>query len=309
MRKILVTTGLWLGLAGLTLAAEISTLPLTDGSSLQGEIIKFDDKGLQLRTAAETYTNLEWTRFSQDALKQLGTNPKIKPLVDPFIEPETSQRPPKAEIQINEVRRLALPANPSILGGLFHSSVGLFILFVLYLANLVAGYEVSIFKARAAAQVVGVSALLPIIGPIIFLLLPMPAPAPVEENPEMIAPAGTQAAAHAAAGAAGENPSIEIAEASWKQAEEKKIEAQVYARGKFTFNKRFLETKFAGFIGAVPAGEATKFSMEVKSGAGQFAVEHIAQVGAAEVILETVNGQVTVPFADIQEIKLNPRTA
>jgi hypothetical protein len=40
-----------------------------------------------------------------------------------------------------------------------------------------------------------------------------------------------------------------------------------------------------------------------------FAVERIKQAGATEAILETPNGQVTVPFADIQEIKLNPKPA
>ena len=121
---------------------------------------------------------------------------------------------------------------------------------------------------------------------------------------EHAAPAGTAAAAAQAAAA---NPGIEIAEASWKQPEEKKIEAQVFARGKFTFNKRFVETKFSGFVGPQAKGEALTFWMEVKSPAAHFGAAYIAQVGASEAIFETDNGQVTVPFADILEIKLNPR--
>jgi len=38
-------------------------------------------------------------------------------------------------------------------------------------------------------------------------------------------------------------------------------------------------------------------------------VEYIAQIGLNEMILETPNGQVTVPFGDILEIKLVPRPA
>jgi hypothetical protein len=88
---------------------------------------------------------------------------------------------------------------------------------------------------------------------------------------------------------------------------EKKPDPQVYARGKFTFNKRFVETKFAGFIGEA-RGDALKFTMELKTTKDQFTVERIMQVDAAEVILETVQrGQVTVGLADIQEIKLNPK--
>ena len=290
-------------MARFVLAAEVN-VALTDGSTVQGELLKHDDNGMQLRIG-ETYTNIAWARLAQEALKQLANDPKIKAQVEPFIEPEISQRAPKPEIKINPVMRLDLPENPSILGGLLKSSVGKFIFFVLFLANLFAAYEISIVKARPAAQVVGIAAVLPIIGPVIFLILPMLERTVVEEHVDMPAPAGTQGATAQAAAA---NPGLDIGEASWKQPEEKKTEAQIYARGKFTFNKRFVETKFADFVGA-PKGLATKFSMEVKSGAAHFAVEHIAQVGATEAIFETASGQVTVPFADILEIKLNPKPA
>jgi hypothetical protein len=311
VRKIIFILGLWLGLAGLAAAAEVN-LSLTDGSTVQGELIKFDDNGIQLRIG-ETFTNLQWGGFSQESLKQLAQNPTlnikkqtIAALTEPFIEPEISQRAPKPEIKINDVRgRLELPPNPSIFGGLLKSSVGKFIFFILFLANLYAAYEISIVKARPPAQVMGLSALLPIIGPIIFLSLPMQAAPVLEEHAEMAAPAGTQAAAAQASAA---NPEIEIGEASWKKTEDKKIEAQVFARGKFTFNKRFIETKFAGFVGTVPKGDAVKFWLEVKASNAHFGARNIASVGMAEAIFDTDNGQVTVPFADILEIKLNPRT-
>lgn len=277
---------------------------------VQGELLKFDDKGVQLRVG-ETFTNLQWGGFSQESLKQLSQNPlqnikkqTMAELAEPFIEPEVSQRAPKPEIKIISVTRLERPENSSILGGLLKSSVGKFIFFILFLANLYAAYEISIVKARPAAQVMGVSAVLPIIGPVIFLSLPMLVAPAQEEHVDMPAPAGTQGAA---AQAAATNPEIQIAEASWKQ-EEKKIEAQIYARGKFTFNKRFIETKFAGFASAEPKGDALKYWMEVKSSTAHFAVERIAQVGTTEAIFDSANGQVTVPFADILEIKLNPRT-
>jgi len=41
----------------------------------------------------------------------------------------------------------------------------------------------------------------------------------------------------------------------------------------------------------------------------RLSVERIAQIAQNDLILETPQGQVSVPFADIQEIKLNPRTA
>ena len=281
-------------------ATAAETLTLTDGSTQVGDIVKFDDNGLMLRGAGDAYVTVPWGKLSQDSLKHLTENPKIKPLVEVFIAPDESQRPAKPEIKVNAVTRLEHPANPSLFGGLTGSPVGLFILLVLYLANLYAAFEVSVVRARPAVQVIGLSAVLPIIGPVIFLAMPMKVEAPPEEN-VFAAPAGTAAAA------AQRTPEeIQIVEASWRQ-EDKKPEAQIFARGKFTFNKRFVETKFAGFIGELK-GEALNFSMEVKTASTQFAVERIQQVAATDVIFETVqSGQVTVPLADILEIKLTPK--
>ncbi len=284
------------------MAAE--TLTLTDGASFTGEITKTDDNGLILRLPGDTYaaTNLLWSRLSQASLKQLVANPKIKPYAEVFIEPDASQRPAKPEIQINPVTRLTRPENPSLFGGLLGSPLGLFILLVVYAANLYAAVQVAIVRARPPAQVVGLSAVLPIIGPAVFLALPIKvAPAPVEND--FAAPAGTAGAA------AQRSPEeIQIVEASWHK-EEKKPEPQIFARGKFTFNKRFVETKFAGFVGA-PKGDALKFSMEVKTATQHLVVEHILQVAATDVMLETAAaGQVTVALNDILEIKLIPKTA
>ena len=302
MRKILFLLSLVLFVAFGALAAE--TLTLTDGATFTGEIVKTDDNGLMLRLPGDTYaaTNLLWSRLSQASLKQLVANPKIKPFAEVFIEPDASQRPAKPGIQINPVTRLTRPENPSLIGGLLGSPLGLFLLLVVYVANLYAAYEVALVRARPVAQVIGLSAVLPIIGPAVFLAMPIKVEAPPEEK-EFAAPAGT-------AGAAAQRTpeEIQIVEASWHK-EEKKPEPQIFARGKFTFNKRFVETKFAGYIGE-PKGDALKFSMEVKTATQHFAVEHILQVAATDVMLETVaSGQVTVALNDILEIKLIPKTA
>ena len=309
MRKLFFSFGLWLGLVAL--AANADTLTLTDGASLSGDIIKVDDNGLMLSMAGDVYTNLPWGRLSQDSLKQLAQNSKLNAkktpvasLVEPFIEPTESQRPAKPDIKVDAVTRMPRPAHPALIGGLVSSPLGIFILLLLYAANLYAGFEVAVVRARPLAQVLGLSAVLPVIGPCIFLALPVKMPAPVEEE-IAFAPGGTAAAA------AQRSPEeIQIVEASWKQPEEaQKPLPQIYARGKFTFNKRFLETKFAGFASIPPAGDAITFTMEVKTAQAVFTVERIAQIGATDVIFETVQrGQVTVPFGDIQEIKLNPKS-
>lgn len=284
----------------MSLAARADNFTLSGGAALIGDIVKFDDNGVMLRTG-ETYTNVPWAQFSQESLKQLSANVKIKPLVEPFIEPDPKEHAAKAEIKINPVHRLDRPAHPSIFGGLLSSSVGLFILIILYAANLYAAFEIAVVRARPIGQVIGLSAVLPIIGPAIFFALPMLVEAPPEEIVDPTAPAATL-------GLPQQAQEIQIAEASWR--EQKKNEPQVFARGKFTFNKRFIETKFAAFTGAATGEDAKKFMMTVKAAQQQFTVERIANVGAAEILFETVErGQITVPMADIQEIILTPRPA
>ena len=307
MRKILFLFSLWLAFAAGVSGAE--SLTLTDGAAVSGEIIKSDDNGLMLRLAGEVYatTNVAWSRLSQDSLKQLAGNPKLRQYAEPFIEPTLSERPAKPEIKVSEVARLERPANPSILGGLLKSPVGLFIFLLLYAANIYAGFEVAVVRNRPIAQVMGLAAVLPVVSQIVFLALPVK----VEVSPEEKADAEAAAAVAAAnGGTASKLPEeIQIAESSWKQ-EEKKAEPQVFARGKFTFNKRFIETKFAAFIGGAQGDAAKQFTMELVTPKDRFAVLRITQVGAVAVVFDAVQrGSVTVPFTDILEIKLNPRAA
>lgn len=283
-----------------SLASRADTVTLTDGASLTGDVLKFDGNGLMLRLPDNSYTNLEWGQFSQDSLKQLAQNPKMAQLVEPFIEPTEPERPAQAAITVKPVSRLERPAHPSLIAGFLESPVGLFVLLVLYAANLVAAFEISLFKMRKPGEVMGLSAVLPLIGPIIFLVMSEKIETPEEAAPTeaVTAPSGST-----------QNPQeeIPIIEVT-RKTEEKKPEPQIFTRGKFTFNKRFVETKFADFIG-VASGEALNFTMAVKTSKEQLTVERIMQVTPGEVIFETApRGQVTVLLADIQEIKLNPKT-
>ena len=126
MRRIFWTiSGLWL--CGLLAAAGADTYPLTDGTSMTGDVISYNDNGVVFRLDVDKYSpRVPWTKFSQDALKQLAENPKIRPLAEPFIETApVAERAKKAEVKVHEVSRLELPPKQSLFGALFSSSVGL----------------------------------------------------------------------------------------------------------------------------------------------------------------------------------------
>jgi len=308
VRKILWTIfGLWLcGLLG----ARADTFPLADGSSLTGDIVKSADTGLMLHLPDDTYTNVLWTKFSQDELNQLAANPKIKPFVEPFIEIPESERPQKPEVKVGDVSRLKLPPKQSLLGALFSSSVGFVVLLLIYGANIYAGFEIAIARARPIALVMGVAAVLPILGPIIFLAMPgrmeaqaAPVEAQVESDPQTFAMPGVppQEEIHiVASGFQGERPP-----------EPENSQTEVFQRGQFTFNRRFFETKFSGFFGIVrPEADRGKM-LVVKTPGALLTVERISRIGASDVHFEVVQGgerqEIMVPFADIQQIQLKSK--
>jgi hypothetical protein len=302
VRKILLTIfGLWL--FGLLISVHAETYPLTDGTAVTGDIVSFNESGIIFRGADDKYTDrILWAKFAQDALKQLAINPKIKPLVEPFVEIPVSERPQKAELKVSDVTRLELPPKTSLFSALFSSSVGLLALLLIYAANLYAAFEVSVCRNRPVAMMIATAAVLPILGPIIFLAMPIKVEAePVENLSEVEAqtfttPAMVQAAAEAA--------SIEISAA----AKSAHPETQIFKRGQFTFNRRFIETKFAGFMGAVRSASTKDLLLVVQTTREQFVAEHIVRLGAADAHFDAVQDgahrEIMVPFADILEVQI-----
>jgi hypothetical protein len=291
----------------LFISTRADTFSLADGTSLTGDIVSFDDVGIKFRMTDGSYSErVSWTKFSQDGLKQLSNNPKIKPLVEPFIEIPPSERPQRPEVKIQDVTRLETPPKQALLGALFSSSVGLFALLLIYAANIYAGFEIAVVRARPKALVMGVAAALPILGPIIFLAIPMyaeaaPVEAQLEGDPATFAvPEQTPA-----------SEEINATAGSWHPPSTGQAAGQIFQRGQFTFNRRFFETKFSGYFGAVRRGADKDMTLLVKTGSGQFVVERITRIAASDVHLEVALGEVRqevmVPFADIQEIQLKPK--
>jgi hypothetical protein len=309
VRRIRLTIfALWL--CSQIIVARADTFSLADGTSVIGDIVTFDDFGVKLRTPDGNYSDrLPWAKFSQEGLKQLAANPKIQPLVEPFIEIPLSERPQKPEVKLSEVTRLERPAPQSLFGALLSSSVGLFALALIYAANIYSGFEIAVFRARPKALVMGVAAVLPIIGPLIFLALPMQVePVPESELAQAEADSATFAVPGQPVEASGLHMAVETAEA-----QPGKAAGQIFQRGQFTFNRRFFETKFSGYFGVVRHGAEKDQTLLVKTGGGQFVVERITRISSTEVHLEVVQDgkhqEIMLPFAQIQEIQLQPKTA
>ena len=323
MRKILWTiAGFWL--CGLLAAAGAESFPLASGTTVSGDVVSFSDNGIIFRTADDKYTDrLPWVKFSQAGLKQLAQNPKIDPFVEPFILPAQVERAPKPEVKVRDVPQLDRSSPASLFGGLFSSGIGLVALLLIYAANIYAGYEIALFRARPVAVVMGVAAVLPVAGPVIFLLLPglrEAAAAPAEETPAETPAEGTPAAnaphRFRVPGVKAEEE-IHIATGSWEAgappAPPDQPETEIFQRGQFMFNRRFFETKFSGFFGIVRReGDKNKI-LQIKTPHALFVAERITRIAANEVHFEVLRGdsrqEVMVPFAEIQEVQLKYKNA
>ena len=317
MRRFLWTIfGFWL--CGLLAAAGADTYSLTDGTSMTGDVISYNDNGIVFRLSVDQYSQrIPWTKFSQDALKLLANNPKLKPLVEPFIETPPPSRMKKQEVTVHEVSRLELPPKQSLFGALFASSVGLVVLLLIYVANIFAAYEIAAGRAQPIALVMGVAVVLPVLGPIIFLAMPRRVePAhPAASQPAAVPHtfAVGSAAAPAAAG-------IHIVDASWHASSSSSTsaaaapsEVQTFQRGQFTFNRRFFETKFSGYFALIRREAEKNMELTVKTGRAHHVVERITRISTNEMHVEIGQGavkqEIMVPFAEIVEIQLKPKDA
>ena len=324
MRKLLWTiAGFWL--CELLAAAGADSFPLADGTMVTGDVVSFNDNGIIFRMADDKYTDrMPWVKFSQDGLKQLAQTPKIKPFVEPFIMPAPPEQAHKPEVKIGDMKyfRLERSAPASLFGGLFSSGIGLLALLLIYGANIYAGYEIALFRARPVAVVMGVSAVLPFVGPVIFLSMPdLRAEAAAAQEMAAEAVPASEAEPHrfVMPGAKPEEE-IHIVSGSWQAgaspappASQAEAEAEVFQRGQFMFNRRFFETKFAGFFGIVRRESDKNKVLLVKTPRGLIVAERITRITANDAHFEVLRGdsrqEVMVPFAEIQEVQLRHKDA
>ena len=306
--RIFSGLALFILLAGLAHAQSLN-LHLADGTSISGEMVSSDDKGFLLKLADGTYGDrVAWSKLAQSDLRELAQNPKLHDLVDPFIEQNQSDRVKRTEIVWKDIPKPVRPAHGSVLGALFGSGAGLFLLFLVYAGNIYAGYEIALFRGKPPAVVCGVAAVAPVVGPVVFLCM---APVPIEKKP-------TSWEVPTAETPANQLPA-EPLEAEVVQEGEATPPAVVlpatktYTRGQTTFNRRFVETQFAKYCALVRPETEKDMVLTVKTARGNYIASRISGVTATEIKLQVEKGavfeDVTVPYPEILEVQLKHKDA
>ena len=300
--------------AGWAWTGTAATFSLNDGQTISGDVSSGTAQGLILRKGEGEFTaRIPWTNFTQSALKQLSSNPKIKPFLEPYLEldePEPSAAKRKqitADPKIPE--RMDRPDPKAGLGNLFKNGLTLTLILLIYAANVYAGFEVAMFRNYPPLVGCGVAAVAPFLGLIVFLCMPTRLQKSHDElAAESMAQHTPDPAAHAHGHAHGAD---EVPAEAAAPAAPAAPQAVVYLRGQTTFNRRFFETKFAGFLRMVP-GEAEKDKViEVKSSRGDYVGSRLARVQPSEIYLQVTKGgassEVMIPFTEILEVKIRPR--
>jgi len=314
VRSILAIT-VALAIGGLTAGvARGDTFTLTDGTTLEGEIVSGTERGMIIRLPDGKYSDrVAWDRLTQESLKKVQANPKFARFAADYIleeEPE-QKKPAKPPITVTPPERLPRPAAPALLGGLLGSGLGLAVVLLLYAANLWAAYEVSVFRAQPIWLVCGVAAVLPLLGQVLFLALPTRLRA---EEAAAAAEAGAEAAAGAAEGAHKIGSGLKVAYAAPETADAAAQAAvTVFKRGEFMFNRRFFETRFPNFFGMIRRDKDRHLVLLIKTSRGEFTANRITRITANDMHVEVLRGgkgeEVSISFVEVQEVRLQPRDA
>lgn len=311
----------WLVGSFLTSVIRADTFELNDGQSLTGDIVSFNESGLIVRLPDDKYSDrILWTKFSQIDLKKLAQNPKIAPMVEPFIDLSQEEKPKKVEVQVVAPVRLARPEVHSLFGAMFSSSVGAMVMLLIYVATIYAAYEVAIFRSRPRALVCGLAAI-PVVGflsPIVFLAMPSRTEHAVEEEVVAHAPAGSTQTfsvpgTAAPAGASAAEGALRLAHGGAGRSTSSLPQTQIFQRGAFTFNRRFFETKFPGFFGVIRRDAEKDMVLLVKAARGTHVAQRITRIAANDLHLQVQKGtaseEIMIPFGEIQEIQLKHKDA
>ena len=85
----------------------------------------------------------------------------------------------------------------------------------------------------------------------------------------------------------------------------------VYKRGDFTFNRRFVETKFPGFFRVVPIEAEKDLVLAIRTNRNEYIAKRVGRISNNEMHVQLLRGGIEqmVLFADILEFHIRHKDA
>jgi hypothetical protein len=315
MRRFVITLIGWTAM--IAALATAGTFPLTDGTKIVGTPESIKDNGVVFQLESGDYSpRLGWEKMTPEALKELMVEAKRdseRALLEPMGEILPQEVAKRKEIVVKPIQPPDRPKRGGGIFALFGSPAGWVIMLVLYGANLFAAYEVSIYRQQPLARVCGLAAIpfFGVLSPIIYGAMPTQIPPPeILETAPVQEAAPTGAEGMALGGATATEAGARTYEAAPPAAAPASAlpEPVVFQRGDFSFNRRFFETKFAGFFRVIPSQAEKDLVLVFKAARGEFVGRRISRITAAELYLEVVKNNVSaeemIPMVEIAEVQI-----
>lgn len=288
--------------------------------SIEGTTVSPSARGIVIRQPSGRLSKRHaWTLFTQESLRQFHADPQIRPLVEVLIDikeedikagnfvPDIPERAPRPPVNVSNEVSPGVPPTTGLIAGFF-SGGGMILMLLMAGASGWAGWVMGDFKRYPKPVFAGIGAAVPFLGPIVMYFLPprrMRINIPTDDD---------------------EEEEEEEEEDEEEEEEEEYVEpepevpaaptypeTQVFKRGDFNLNRRFVEHRFAKFTKPLPAGEE-EMIMVVKSARGEFITNHILKMpdeGMTIQIQKSEGATVdeTIPYTDLLEIKVKHRDA
>ena len=300
----------WLTVTALTAITVGAEFRLNSGEKISGELSAADANGFIIRLADGTYSpRYPWLKMSDESLESLKDHPKAKKFVEPLIMPppeEGALKQAKAGIKLNPTQ---MPLRPEVKPGWITALTappGLLFLAFLYLANLYTAFEIAKFKWRPGALVCGLAAVLPVIGPIIFLVLPRYYAPEVEDATKMHSAEMKLAVTEASGPSLVKQMGI-ARTGSNANAEEVMGGPRTFTRANYTFNRKFLEGQLGGFLKPQLTGPDAGMVLDIVHGRGTTLCQRVARLTMNDaVFLDAAGKEVPIEYSDLKEIHIRP---
>lgn len=297
---------------------------LKDGTEISGDVSGPNQVGVLFRytegdNAGKFTKRYKWEEFSQETLADFKQDNRVKRYVELLIEIKTTdfgtvqdetlpERKPRPPVEVKPVSKATREfADATVFGALFSGS-GLILLLLIYGANLFAAYEVAYFRNYHFAVVCGTAAVVPVIGPLVFLCLP------TRSKHAPVVDAGPQPGDTADVMNEEDEEEEAVVEVAPMPVVAQIPATQVFKRGEVAINRRFIETKFAPFFRVIIGDNEKDLRLVIKSSKGEFVGNRVSKVTQTDMSLQITNEsgasiEETFPIADIFEIQIRHKDA
>ena len=301
-------------------------ISLTNGNIIEGTVADVDQNGIVVRRDIGGFARrANWMQLTQQSLKKIRRLGQVDPkryrgaaaYAEPFIEPDESQM--EKSLPPGPVKGLVnppLPSNVEVASKVaaFGSEGGLGLLVAIALGSMMAGLGVAAFRESNPIWAAGVSLLLPIIGPVLFLVKPK-----VEyddeydedeeyEYEEVETPGGatmTDTGGGAVAGMMPEAKKMSFAQTGTKKSG---LKAQSWTRGDTKFDRSFFQNNFPNYFKSVIGATEREFVLAIKTGKREYVGQRIKRISGTDIHMELLNSkEQKISFSEMGTVELRPK--